>query len=129
VPDGVPGVVRPPPLPPPQAISANATAPKTVIAASLRLLIMNKPATGRNPTQAQSTDGRNVPSNGAIDDGATNAVVVGAVVVTVTVTFTELVPSRVTDDFERVHVVFVGAPAHANWTVPVNPSLGANVAV
>ena len=121
----------PPPLllPPPQAISANATAPKAVIAASLRLLIRNKPATGRNPIQAQSTDGRNVPSNGAIDDGTTNEVVVGAVVVTVTVIFTEFVPSSVTDDFERVHVAFVGAPVHANWTVPVNPSLGAKVAV
>jgi hypothetical protein len=101
-------------LPPPQATSANATAPKAMIAASLRFLITNKPATGRNPTQAQSTDGRNVLSNGAIDDGATNEVVVGAVVVTVTVTFTELVPSSVTDDFESVHVAFVGAPAHAS---------------
>jgi hypothetical protein len=70
-----------------------------------------------------------VPSNGAIDDGTTNEVVVGAVVVTVTVIFTEFVPSSVTDDFERVHVAFVGAPVHANWTVPVNPSLGAKVAV
>ena len=115
VPDGVPGVVPPPPLlPPPQATNANATVPKAAIAASLRLLIISKPATGRNPTQAQRTEGRNAPSNGEIDDGAMSDVVVGAVVVTVAVTFTEFVPSSVTEDFESVHVAFAGAPAHAN---------------
>jgi hypothetical protein len=70
-----------------------------------------------------------VLSNGALDDGARNAVVVGAVVVTVTVTFTEVVPSSVTEDFESVHVAFAGAPAHVNCTVPVNPSIGAKVAL
>jgi hypothetical protein len=60
-------------------------------------------------------------------DGVTENAVMGAVVVTVTVTSTEEDPSKVTDVFERVHVDFVGAPAHINWTVPVNPAMGAKV--
>jgi hypothetical protein len=75
---------------------------------------MTKTETDSNATQAQSADGRNVPPNGAINDGVKNDIGAGAVVVTVTVTFTEFVPSSVTDDFESVQVAFVGAPAHAN---------------
>ena len=113
-------------LPPPQATNVKAITPKAAIAASLRLLVRSRPAMGTNPIQAQSGDGRNVLSRG---DGVIKKAVVGAVVVTVTVTSTEEDPSRVTDVFERVHVALVGAPAHANWAVPLNPSMGAKVAV
>jgi hypothetical protein len=51
----------------------------------------------------------------------------GAVVVTLTFTFCEFIPSRVTELGETVQVALAGAPQQARLTVCLNPGAGVTV--
>src|SRR5271167_5027353 len=55
--------------------------------------------------------------------------VVGAVVVTLTVTGAASVPSSVIEETDVEHVAFAGAPLHETATLPLKPSIGVSVTV